>query len=42
MGVNHSSTPVYLFAMGPGNSTDAFMGVLHTTEWAQEIIDVLN
>lgn len=38
---NHSSTPVYLFAKGPGDSADAFKGILHTTEWAQEIIDLL-
>lgn len=39
---NHSSTPVYLFAMGPDDTTDAFKGILHTTEWAREIIDVLD
>ena len=38
---NHSSTPVYHFVKGPGDSADAFKGVLHTTEWAQEIIDIL-
>lgn len=38
---NHSSTPVYLFAKGPGDSADAFKGILHTTEWAQQIIDMM-
>lgn len=39
---NHSSTPVYLFAMGPDETTDAFKGILHTTDWANEIIAVLD
>ncbi|ASJ76031.1 alkaline phosphatase [Granulosicoccus antarcticus] len=38
---NHSSTPVYLFSKGPGDSTDAFKGILRTNEWAQEIMSVL-
>lgn len=38
---NHSSTPVYIFAKGPGDSADAFKGILHSTEWAQAIIDMM-
>lgn len=38
---NHSSTPVYLFAVGPDDTTEAFKGILHTTEWANEIMEVM-
>lgn len=38
---NHTSTPVYVFAYGPDDKTQAFGTLQHSTDWAQKVIDLI-